>query len=153
MAAHSLLRMILRRRSLGTVAEVTVKIVFIDHEGSRATVPGRVGMSVAEVAQLHGIDIGPVALGGVREAVRSEKWTEDLFGEGPVLGYDHVQIPPQWRPTLPKKTDWEQALLETFWDKEDLNDASRLASQLTLDKSHDGINVYIPDGIPADGQF
>jgi len=130
-----------------------VKIVFIDHEGSRAVVPGRVGMSVAEVAELHGIDIGPTSVGGVREKVHSERWTEPLYGEGCVLGYDHVQIPPAWRATLADKTPWEQEMLETYWDSEDLNDASRLASQLTLSKQHDGIQVYIPDGIPTDGMI
>ena len=40
------------------VADVTVHITFVDHEGSRAVVPGRVGMTVSEVAELHGIDIG-----------------------------------------------------------------------------------------------
>ena len=142
-----------RVSSFGTVAEVTVKIVFIDHEGSRAIVPGRVGMSIAEVAQLHGIDIGPISMGGAREAKRSDKWTEDLFGEGAQLGFDHVQIPPAWRKTLPEKTPWEQELLELYWDTEDLNDSSRLASQLTLEKAHDGIQVYIPDGIPVDAHM
>mmetsp|Transcript_7016 Transcript_7016/g.22922 ORF Transcript_7016/g.22922 Transcript_7016/m.22922 type:complete len:152 (+) Transcript_7016:783-1238(+) len=142
-----------RRRSLASVASVTVKITFIDHEGSRAVVPGRVGMTVADVAKLHDIDIGPVSMAGPREVIRSEVWTEELFGEGPVLGYDHVQIPPAWRDGLPPKTAWEQSLLKTYWDDDDLTDASRLASMLTLSKHHDGITIYIPDGIPADGQF
>mmetsp|Transcript_1470 Transcript_1470/g.5703 ORF Transcript_1470/g.5703 Transcript_1470/m.5703 type:complete len:173 (-) Transcript_1470:472-990(-) len=159
---HSALRHAPRRAALGarpaarslsaSVADVTVKITFVDHEGSRAVVPGRVGQSVAEVAHMHGIDIGPICMGAEREAIRSDAWTEDLFGEGPTLGYDHVQIPPAWNATLPPKTEWEQELLESYWDQDDLTDASRLASLLVLKKDHDGIQVYIPDGIPADGQ-
>ena len=71
-----------------TVADITVQLTFIDHEGSRATVPGRVGMSISDVAEMHGIDIGPTCGGGVIDKVHSDEWTEDLFGacggrEGP----------------------------------------------------------------------
>lgn len=141
------------RRLLSTVAEVTVKITFIDHEGSRAVVPGRVGMSVAQVAELHGIDIGPTSMGAPRSVVHSPNWTEDLFGEGASLGYDHVQIPPTWLEKLPPRTDHESELLNTYWDPEDLSASSRLASQITLNKDLDGIQIFIPDGVPADGNF
>lgn len=77
------------------VSDVTVHITFIDHEGSRAVVPGRVGMTVSEVADPHrdGIDIGPTAVAGVVERVNTDAWTEGLFGEGASLGYDHVKFP------------------------------------------------------------
>lgn len=41
------------------------------------------------------IDIGPIAPEGMPAfQVNSERWTEDLFGEGATTGYDHVIINP-----------------------------------------------------------
>ena len=37
--------------------------------------------TVSQVAEMHGIDIGPTAVGGVISRVNSEVWTEDLFGD------------------------------------------------------------------------
>ena len=68
------------------VSDVTVHITFIDHEGSRAVVPGRVGMTVSEVAELHGIDIGPTAVAGVVERVNTHAWTKGLIDKGASLG-------------------------------------------------------------------
>jgi hypothetical protein len=132
---------------------VTVHITFIDHEGSRAVVPGRVGMTVSEVAELHGIDIGPTAVAGVVERVNTDAWTEDLFGEGASLGYDHVKIPPAWGAKLPPRNAWELELLRNYWDEDDITPVSRLGSQLPLTKDLDGIQIYIPDGIPTEGNL
>ena len=85
------------------MADITVNLTFIDHEGSRATVPGRIGQTISDVAEMHGIDIGPTAGGGVRERENSEVWSEDLFGEGATLGYDHVQLPPVWLAKAPRR--------------------------------------------------
>lgn len=138
---------------MSTVADVTVNITFIDHEGSRVIVPGRAGQTVADVAQLHGIDIGPISIGAPRKVVHSSSWSEDLFGEGAGLGFDHVQVPPAWLEKLPPRSDQEDDLLHLYWDPEDLTDSSRLASQLVLRKDLDGIQIYIPDGIPSEGNF
>lgn len=135
------------------VADVTVHITFVDHEGSRAVVPGRVGMTVSEVAELHGIDIGPTAVAGVVERVNSDVWTEDLFGEGASLGYDHVKVPPAWAAKLPPRGAWELELLRNYWDDDDITSVSRLGSQLPLTKELDGIQIYIPDGIPTEGNL
>lgn len=133
------------------MADITVNLTFIDHEGSRATVPGRVGQTVSDVAQMHGIDIGPTANGGVRERANSEVWQEDLFGEGATLGYDHVQLPPTWLAKIPPRTEWELELLASYWDDDDITPASRLGSQIELNMALDGIQVFVPDGIPTDG--
>ena len=113
--------------------------------------PGRVGMTVSEVAELHGIDIGPTAVAGVVERVNSDVWTEDLFGEGASLGYDHVKVPPAWAAKLPPRGAWELELLRNYWDDDDITSVSRLGSQLPLTKELDGIQIYIPDGIPTEG--
>ena len=61
---------------------MTVHITFVD-TGVKGCGPR--GMTVSEVAELHGIDIGPTAVAGVVERVNSDVWTEDLFGEGASL--------------------------------------------------------------------
>ena len=38
------------------------------------------------------IDIGAQILGAPLYKIHSERWTEDLFGEGPQLGHDHVMV-------------------------------------------------------------
>ena len=134
-----------------TVADITVSLTFIDHEGSRATVPGRVGQTISDVAVMHGIDIGPTTGGGIQTRDNSEVWTEDLFGEGAVLGYDHVQIPPVWLEKVKERSEWEMELLLSYWDEEDIGSSSRLGSQIPLTKELDGIQVFIPDGIPTEG--
>ena len=132
------------------VSDVTVHITFVDHEGSRAVVPGRVGMTVSEVAELHGIDIGPTAVAGVVERVNSDVWTEDLFGNGPMFGYDHVLIPREWRDKMPPASSSEMELIGDHWDAEDISDSSRLASQVSITADLNGMTVFVPDRIPAD---
>ena len=44
-------------RFLGTVAEQTVQVTFIDFEGVRKTVPGLIGQSLLEVANAHNVNI------------------------------------------------------------------------------------------------
>jgi len=53
-------------------------------QGLRITVPGRVGQSLLDVAQMHDIELESGCGGGGAEQQRkhSERWTEDLFGRG-----------------------------------------------------------------------
>ena len=120
-------------------------ITFVDHEGRGPSCPAGVGMTVSEVAELHGIDIGPTAVAGVVERVNSDVWTEDLFGEGASLGYDHVKVPPAWAAKLPPRGAWELELLRNCWDDDDITSVSRLGSQLPLTKGRRH-PIYIPDG-------
>ena len=87
------------------------------------------------------------------ERVNSDVWTEDLFGEGASLGYDHVKVPPAWAAKLPPRGAWELELLRNYWDDDDITSVSRLGSQLPLTKELDGIQIYIPDGIPTEGNL
>ena len=41
----------------------------------------------------------------------------------------------------------------SYWDAEDITGSSRLASQITLTRELDGIQIFIPDGIPTEGAF
>lgn len=46
--------------------------------------PGRVGQSLLDVAQMHDIELESGCGGGgaVQQKKHSERWTEDLFGRG-----------------------------------------------------------------------
>ena len=54
------------------------------YQGLRITVPGRVGQSLLDVAQMHDIELESGCGGGgaVQQKKHSERWTEDLFGRG-----------------------------------------------------------------------
>ena len=80
--------------------------------------------------------------------LHSERWTEDLFGEGPQLGHDHVMISKEWMEKLPPRFPQEVALLSTIWDADEITEASRLACMVVLEKEIDGMTVYLPDRVP-----
>ena len=132
------------------VSSFTANITFIDHEGSRVTVPARVGQKLSAVAQMYDIDIGPTCEGDVISKKHSEVWTEDLFGNGPMFGYDHVLIPREWRDKMPPASSAEMELIGDHWDAEDISDSSRLASQIAITADLNGMTVFVPDRIPAD---
>ena len=131
-----------------TVADVTVKLNFVDYEGKRQTVPGRVGQTIHEVAQMHGIEVGPCSVGGVKARVNSDTWTETLFGEGACSGYDHVMLLGKGAHTANVKCSSETEMLEDYWEPEDISENSRLASMVLVNSDMDGITVYVPDALP-----
>jgi hypothetical protein len=45
--------------------------------------------------------------------IHNDRWTEDLFGEGPQLGHDHVMIPKGWSTKLPPRFDQEASEIST----------------------------------------
>jgi len=139
-------------RKFATVAEKTVNVTFVNHEGSRLTVPGLVGQNLFEVATMHKLDMeGPCAGGGhPPEVVRSAEWTEPLYGEGPQCAYCHVMVPAQWNERLPAPRASETSCLNSFYDEEDISQTSRLACQITLTKDLEGLTVFIPDAPPSD---
>jgi hypothetical protein len=134
-----------------TVASQCCTITFVDHAGTRVAVPGLIGTTLYDCATSHKIDLGPATTGAVVERVNSERWTEDLYGEGANSGFDHVKIPEKWQPFLPKMDEMEEMMLEQYWEEEDLTPgASRLASQVAIVKEMEGMTVYIPDGLVSD---
>lgn len=133
-----------------SVADITVKLTFIDPTGARRIVPGYVGKNLHETCIMHGIDIGPSSVGGAVEAVRSDTWTEPLYGEGTTTGYDHVLISGNGADTA-KHMDWvEEKMLKEYWDEDEVFPESRLASQIVLKKEMDGMVVYVPDRLVDD---
>lgn len=133
-----------------TVYDNIIKLNFIDSSGARRVIPGLIGKNLWETAMMHEIDIGPSSCGADVERVNSDTWTENLYGEGTTSGFDHVLISGNGVETA-KPMDWrEEECLEEYWDKDELFPESRLASQITLTKAMDGMNVFVPDRLCDD---
>jgi ferredoxin len=137
--------------SLSTVAENTIRLNFIDVDGNRASVPGRIGQTLLEVAQAAGIDLEGACGGGggPTEVRRTENWVETTYGEGPMCFYCHVQIPTSYSHLLDETVEPETPGLTDVWEDE-VNKTSRLACMINLKKTHDGMVVYVPDAPPVD---
>ena len=99
---------------------------------------------------MHGIDIGPSSSGGPVEKVRSDTWTEPLYGEGPTTGFDHVLLTGNGVETAPPKNRVEERMLRQYWEDDELYPESRLASVIVLTKEMDGMTVYVPDRLVDD---
>jgi hypothetical protein len=99
---------------------------------------------------MHGIDLGPASVGGAVEAIRSDTWTEPLYGEGPSTGYDHVLLVGNGVDTAAPITHKEVAALGDYWDDDEIFPESRLATQVIITKQMDGMTVYVPDRIVDD---
>jgi len=133
-----------------SVYDVSVKLTFVDDEGSTRVVPGIVGKNIWETAQMHGIDLGPSSCGHPVEAVRSDTWTEPLYGEGPTTGFDHVLIVGNGVETAGPMTWKEKVMLREYWGDAELSPESRLASQVILTKEMDGLSIFVPDRLVDD---
>ena len=129
------------------VSDITIMLTFIDHTGSRVTVPARIGQTLHAAATQHGVDLGPASVGGVEERANTDEWTEDLFGEGPNTAFDHVMIPKQWAKAVGKAGPMETMMLDQMWEEDEIKPESRLACMITLVKEMDGMSVYIPPGL------
>ena len=142
-------------RSFSTAADVTVNVTFVNYDGIRITVPGRIGMNVLEVAQLHDIELETGCNGGGSpiHQKQSEEFLEDKYGRGPACHYCHVKIPSPWIDEIENtqpKSGKERDLLEYNWEEEASETNSRLGCQVVLTKALDGLTVFIPDGPPSD---
>ncbi len=138
-----------------TTADVTVNVTFVNYDGIRLTVPGRVGMNVLEVAQLHDIELETGCNGGGSpiHQKQSDEFLEDKYGRGPACHYCHVKIPSPWIDEIENtqpKSGKERDLLEYNWEEEASETNSRLSCQIVLTKALDGLTVFIPDGPPSD---
>jgi len=139
------------RAMSSTVADAMIHLTFVDNDGNRASVPGLVGMTVLDVALKHGIDLeGPCGGGGGPVSIqRTPDWHDTTYGEGPMCFYCHVQIPSTFNDLLPPVGETDEAGLDDVWGDE-VTKQSRLACQITLDKRHDNMVVFVPDAPPTD---
>ena len=99
---------------------------------------------------MNNIDLGPSSVGGAVEEVRSDTWTEPLYGEGPTTAYDHILIVGKGAETAKPKTWVEESILAQYWDEDEIFPESRLASQVLVTKEMEGMTVYVPDRIVDD---
>lgn len=138
-------------KPFSTVAANSIHITFVDQEGSRATVPARIGMTLLEAAIQHQVDLEGPCRGGAppMNVRRTDKWVETIFGEGPSCFFCHVQIAKKYDSVLPEFQQESADGLEDVWGSE-VTEASRLACEITLDKRHDGMVVLVPDMMPTD---
>ena len=101
---------------------------------------------------MNGVDLGPASVGAPEQKVRSDTWTEPLYGEGATSGFDHVLLQgdnegvKMAEPPHPN----EIKQLEAYWDEDEIFPDSRLASQVEINEKMDGMVVYVPDRICDD---
>ena len=135
-----------------SVFDKIVRITIIDPSGARRAIPAYVGQSLYATCDANGVDLGPASVGAVQQKVRSDTWTEPLYGEGATSGFDHVLLqggnvgvtllePPACN---------EVAMLEKYWDVDELFPESRLASCVEINDQMDGMVVYVPDRLVDD---
>uniref|UniRef100_A0A7S2V0K6 2Fe-2S ferredoxin-type domain-containing protein n=1 Tax=Fibrocapsa japonica TaxID=94617 RepID=A0A7S2V0K6_9STRA len=142
------------KASLSTVAQKTVHVTFVAHDGSRSTVPGLEGQTVMDVARMHKLDLdGPCNGGGHEvETYRNERWTEPQYGEGPQCGHCRVLVPDEWGNAIDSRPLYEEKAMNRLWGnaREGVGRQSRLACMIKLTKELDGITVVVPDAPPVD---
>jgi len=136
--------------SIPSVFDSIVTLNFVDPSGARRQVPGYIGKTLYETCEMNNIDLGPASVGGAVEEVRSDTWTEPLYGEGPTTGYDHVLLVGNGAETAKAKTWVEDRLLEEYWDEDEIFPESRLATQVLVTKEMNGMTVYVPDRLCDD---
>lgn len=159
-----------------SVKDVIITLNFVDPSGARRKVPGLVGRTIViiprqcfsffssnttfafcfvgktlhEICEMNDVDIGPASMCAVFEKVRSDTWTEPLYGEGPTSGFDHVLLTGNGVDTAPPKNHVEERMLRQYWEDDELYPESRLASVIVLTKAMDGMTVYVPDRLVDD---
>lgn len=105
--------------------------------------------------------------GGARVSVyRNPKFTEDLYGAGPVSPMSHVVVASEWYDKLEKPTGAEENVLK-YVPYYDITTTyvvgflcfcnrmvcrSRIASEIVLSKELDGLVVAVPEAMPADDE-
>ena len=135
-----------------SVFDKIVRVTIIDPSGARRIIPAYVGQSLYAACELNGVDLGPASFGAPQQKVRSDTWTEPLSGEGANSGLDHVLLQggnegvAQAEPPHSNET----AMLEKYWDDDEIFPESRLASMVEINDKMDGMVVYVPDRLVDD---
>jgi ferredoxin len=128
----------------------SVTVTFVNYLGERVRLPGRVGQSLAEVAEEHGYEYLDAACGGGGTETHTfheeGKWLEPKYGEGPSCVHCHVIIPKDKEAFMPPISGRERELLDEHPFPDDVTATSRLACQIRLTKDMDNMVVFVPDG-------
>lgn len=96
-----------------------IQIQFIKHEdGTTKTVRGRVGDTLLQTAMNNQIEIGGTHFGNSGAPVRKNRtprWSEDLFGEGPVSNASQVFITKEYLSKLPPMQEEEKEIIDEIY--------------------------------------
>eukprot|EP00525_Craspedostauros_australis_P012369 CAMPEP_0198109438 /NCGR_PEP_ID=MMETSP1442-20131203/1471_1 /TAXON_ID= /ORGANISM="Craspedostauros australis, Strain CCMP3328" /LENGTH=169 /DNA_ID=CAMNT_0043765099 /DNA_START=162 /DNA_END=671 /DNA_ORIENTATION=+ len=130
-----------------SVFDKLISLTIVDPSGARRKIPGLVGTSLYEACETNEVELGPAGTCGVSEVVRSDEWTEPVFGDGPTSGFDHVVLSGAGVDTAAPMTRSEERMIEHYWDFDEIFPESRLATEIKLTGAMDGMIVYVPPRI------
>merc|ERR1711920_122712 len=143
------------RFSTGKVADDIVNVTVVDDDGQRHLVAGRAGQTLLQAAHMNGLEwlIQDDSHGGgaTYQVKRSERFTEQLFGEGCSSPVSRIVVPEQWVDKLDPPSFNELDILE-YLPEEDRVPGSRLATEIVLSKNLEGLMVVAPPPTPYDPQ-
>jgi len=136
-----------------TVTDESVSITLIDFQGTKKTVKGRVGQSLVDMCRMHDMDLleddSYNQGGAVHHVIRTDRWTEDLFGEDVQSSLSHVIVPDVTLNLLPEPKHTEITVLDTM-DDDVRTTNSRIGACITITKELDGCEIFVPDPPPSD---
>ena len=121
--------------------------IFIGESGNScyfSCFPRFSGSTLYDACETNEVELGPMTHCGPSEVVHSELWTEPIFGDGPTSGYDHVVLSGPGVDTATPMTPTEERMINDYWDFDEVFPESRLASMIRLNKTMDGMIVYVP---------
>ncbi len=101
------------------------KMIFIDPKGGRREVDAPLGLSVLEIAHMHGIDLEGACEGSL------------------ACSTCHVIVDPSWYKKLSNATEDEEDMLDLAFG---LEKTSRLGCQIVMTEALDGLEVRLPAG-------
>jgi len=101
----------------------SIKVVFVDRNGTRSEFVGANGISLMQLAKNNGIDMEGACEGCM------------------ACSTCHIIVDPDWMPKLPKPVEAEADMLDLTYG---VTSTSRLACQITLTPSLDGLTVRLP---------
>ncbi|RLN76468.1 hypothetical protein BBJ28_00007347 [Nothophytophthora sp. Chile5] len=132
---------------------ISVNVVLVDYEGHRHVVQGRAGQTLRQACEMNGVPYvkdDSLGGGGQFDAVRSDFYTESLFGEGATSPQSHVVVSNEWISKLPTANSKERHIIDTYVPAEDRSVNSRLGTEIVLQKELDGLVVAVPEAPPVD---
>ena len=101
------------------------KMTFIERDGTRREVDAPLGLSVLEIAHMHGVDIEGACEGSL------------------ACSTCHVIVDASWFGKLAKPTEDEEDMLDLAFG---LAETSRLGCQIVITEALDGLVVKLPAG-------
>jgi hypothetical protein len=136
--------------TLPYVKDTVVKFTLVDYAGKSQPCAGREGQTLMEAAKFYGnntLEDDSNGGGLPVNRIRTDRWVEDQFGEGPVSNIPHVVLTRDVWNKLPPPGEREISVLKTL---SDVTPHSRLATEIVLSKVLDGATIHVPDTVPVD---